>query len=279
LRADIKHFIYGEHDFGALQLVGARTAQGLQVNTLQISGDSFSGTGSGSWLQTASGQQNSFKLTLESSDVRATMQQFNYGDFVAAKRGKLIANLTWPDGLDENLLGRASGTLEFQVNEGQLLNVQPGAGRVLGLLSVAALPRRLGLDFHDVTDKGLAFDSIHADFAVQNGDARTQNLLLRGPTAEIGMMGRMGLGVRDYDQTAVVTGNVGSALPVAGTVAGGPVVGAALLLFSQIFKEPLKGVARAYYHIGGSWDDPQIERIDADAGKASLSGADSSIAP
>jgi uncharacterized protein YhdP len=279
LRADIKQFVYGDHNFGALQLAGVRTAQGLQVNTLHISGNSFNGTGNGSWLQTASGQQNSLKLTLESSDVRATMQQFNYGDFIAAKRGKLLANLTWPEGLDENLLGRASGTLEFQLEEGQLLNVQPGAGRVLGLLSVAALPRRLGLDFRDVTDKGLAFDSIHADFAVQSGNARTQNLLLRGPTAEIGMMGRMGLGVRDYDQTAVVTGNVGSALPVAGTVAGGPVVGAALLLFSQIFKEPLKGVARAYYHIGGSWDDPQVERIDSDAGKASLSGADSSIAP
>lgn len=272
INADIKQFYYGEHNFGALQLVGMRTAQGLQVNTLHISGDSFNGTGSGSWLQTLSGQQSTLALTLESSDVRATMQQFNYADFIAAKRGKLIANLHWPDGLDENLLGRASGTMELQVNEGQLLNVQPGAGRVLGLLSVAALPRRLGLDFRDVTDKGLAFDTIHADFVVQTGEARTQNLLLRGPTAEIGIAGRLGLGTRDYDQTAVVTGDVGSALPMAGVVAGGPVIGAALLLFTQIFKEPLKGVARAYYHIGGSWDDPQVERIDADTGRASLSG-------
>ena len=279
LQADIKHFHFGNHDFGGLQLKGTRTAQGLQVTSLHISDGSFNGTGTGSWLQVAAGQQNSLAFTLESSDVRATMQQLNYGDFISGKRGKLIANLHWPDGLDENLLGRASGTLEVQIDEGQLLNVQPGAGRVLGLLSVAALPRRLGLDFHDVTDKGLAFDRIHAEFTVLNGDARTQNLILRGPTAEIGIVGRMGLGARDYDQTAVVTGDVGSALPVAAVVAGGPVVGAAVLLFSQIFKEPLKGVARAYYHIGGSWDDPQVERIDAEVGKASLSGADPEIAP
>ncbi|MGC3979983.1 MAG: YhdP family protein [Steroidobacteraceae bacterium] len=276
LNADIKHFNYGEHDFGALQLIGTRTAQGLQVNSLHISGESFNGTGIGSWLLTNGVQQNNLKLTLESSDVRATLQQFNYGDFVAAKRGKLLADLHWPDGLDEDLLGRASGTMELQVEDGQLLNVQPGAGRVLGLLSVAALPRRLGLDFRDITDKGLAFDSIHADFTVQNGDARTQNLLLRGPTAEIGIAGRLGLGARDYDQTAVVTGDVSSALPVAGAVAAGPVIGAALLLFTQIFKEPLKGVARAYYHIGGTWDDPQVERIDSGVGKATLeSGSES----
>ncbi len=275
INADIRQFHYGEHSFGHLQMTGTRTAQGLQVNKLQISGPSFSGNASGSWLQGASGQQNTLALTLESSDLRATMQQLNYADFIAARSGKLIANLRWPGGLDEDLLGRSSGTMEVQVDEGQLLSVQPGAGRVLGLLSVAALPRRLGLDFRDVTDEGLMFDTIHADFTVQNGDAHTDNLLLRGPIAEIGIAGRLGLGARDYDQTAVVTGDVSAALPVAGVVAGGPVIGAALLVFTQLFKEPLRGVARAYYHIGGSWDDPQVERIDASTGKASLSGAES----
>ena len=64
-------------------------------------------------------------------------------------------------------------------------------------------------------------------------------------------------------QTAVVTGQLGASLGVAGALAGGPVVGAALLLFSQVFKEPLKGVTRGYYRITGSWDDPQVRRIDA----------------
>ncbi|MGD9841610.1 MAG: AsmA-like C-terminal region-containing protein, partial [Steroidobacteraceae bacterium] len=246
-------------------------------DALRISDSSFTGAGTGSWLQTVDGSLSTLALTLESTDVRATLRQLNYGEFIAAKRGKLVANLQWPDGLDENLLGRSSGTLTVQVDEGQLLNVEPGAGRVLGLLSIAALPRRLGLDFRDLTDKGLSFDSVHGDFTVTNGDARTQNLLLRGATAEIGIVGRLGLGARDYDQTAVVTGNVTGALPVAAVVAGGPVIGAAMLLFSQVFKEPLKGVARAYYHIGGGWDDPQVERIDADAAKASLSDADASL--
>ncbi len=279
IRADIKDFRVGEHDFGALQVTANRTAQGLQVDSLRISGDSFKGVGQGSWLQGADGQINKFSFNLDSSDVRSTLNQFKYGDVLAGKRGKLVADLQWPGGVDAQLLGRASGTLEVQVDEGQVLNVEPGAGRVLGLLSVTALPRRLGLDFRDLTDKGLAFDSVHADFNITHGDARTQNLILRGPTAEIGIVGRMGLGAHDYDQTAVVTGNVGGALPVAAVAAGVPVVGAALLVFSQVFKEPLKGMARAYYHIGGSWDEPKIERIEAEVGKASLSGSESGTTP
>ena len=147
--------------------------------------------------------------------------------------------------------------------------VQPGAGRVLGLFSVAALPRRLALDFKDLTEKGLAFDSVQGDFELRDGNAFTSNLLLRGPAAEIGIAGRTGLATRDYDQTAVVTGNLGASLPVAGALAGGPAVGAALLLFSQVFKEPLKGITRGYYRITGPWDNPTVERVDASAIKVS----------
>ena len=279
IQAEIKQFKVGEHDFGALQLAARRTEQGIEIDQIHLTGGTFNGIGHGRWVDTTSGPQGAIALTLDSHDVRATLTQMNYGEAISGKRGKLIADLQWSGSLDAQVLARASGTMEVQVDEGQLINVEPGAGRVLGLLSITALPRRLGLDFRDLTNKGLAFDTIHADFTVQEGNARTQNLILRGPTAEIGIAGRIGLGARDYDQTAAVASNVGSALPVAAVAVGAPVVGAAIALFSQIFKEPLKGVSRAYYHIGGSWDEPKVERIDADVGKASMSGAESGVTP
>lgn len=273
LQADIEQFTYAGHDFGALQLRATKNPQGLLVTNLRATSPAFTVNGGGSWLWTPVGQQCALQLDAESGDLRAALRQLNYADFMEADRAKLHADLHWPGGLDENFLGRASGTLTIQADDGQLLTVQPGAGRVLGLLSVATLPRRLSLDFRDLTDKGLRFDTLHGDFAVTNGDARTDNLLLRGPAAEIGIAGRLGFAKRDYDQTAVVTGNIGSTLPVAGTLAGGPVVGAALLVFTQLFKEPLKGVARGYYHITGGWDDPIVERIDAEAAKESRDAA------
>jgi uncharacterized protein YhdP len=140
-------------------------------------------------------------------------------------------------------------------------------------MSMTTLRRRLALDFSDLTDKGLAFDSVRGDFTLRSGDAYTSNLLLRGPAAEIGVVGRTGLDSKDYDQTAVVTGNLGQSLPVAGALAGGPVVGAALLVFSQIFKQPLKGVARGYYRITGSWENPTVERVEANQVKKAAEAA------
>lgn len=213
------------------------------------------------------GPRSSLSAVVTSSNVAATLTALDYTPFLEAQHGEIRAQLTWPGGFDDNILEQASGTISVRAENGQIVNLQPGAGRVLGLLSVAALPRRLALDFSDLTDKGLAFDSIHGDFELRDGHAYTSNLLLRGPAAEIGIAGRTGFVSRDYDQTAVVTGNVGASLPVAGALAGGPAVGAALLLFSQMFKEPLKGIARGYYRITGPWDNPHVERVDASAAK------------
>jgi uncharacterized protein YhdP len=149
------------------------------------------------------------------------------------------------------------------LDKGQVIGLKPGAGRMLGLSSVAALPRRLALDFSDLTDKGLAFDTIRGDFDLREGSAYTDDLLLKGPAAEIGLIGRIGLKTKDYDQIAVVTGSLGNSLagPLAGALAGGPVVAAAVLVFTQVFKQPLRGLARGYYRISGGWDNPTVERI------------------
>lgn len=262
----------GPRVVGALDLKASRVPQGIRFDNVTVLGESARAEAQGQWLNTVDGHHSSLTASLESKDVAATLRGLNYTPFIEAKRGAIKANLSWRGGYNGNILEHASGAISVDAETGQLVNLQPGAGRVLGLFSVGALPRRLALDFSDLTEKGLAFDTVHGDFELRDGNAYTSNLLLRGPAAEIGIAGRTGLGSRDYDQTAVVTGNLGASLPVAGALAGGPAVGAAVLLFSQIFKEPLKGMTRGYYRITGPWDDPVVERVDAAAAKAEVAG-------
>ncbi len=254
---------WADRVIGTVDLDATRVPQGIRFNTTNSMGEAARGEGRGEWLVTPAGQQSSMTATVTSSNVAQTLHSLGYSEFLDARRGEIHADLSWPGGFTGNILAHASGAISVLAEAGQLINLQPGAGRVLGLFSVAALPRRLALDFSDLTDKGLAFDMVHGDFELRDGNAYTNNLLLRGPAAEIGIAGRTGLRTRDYDQTAVVTGNLGASLPVAGVLAGGPAIGAALLLFSQVFKEPLKGMTRGYYRISGPWDEPLIERVDA----------------
>ena len=157
--------------------------------------------------------------------------------------------------------------------------MKPGAGRILGLTSIIELPRRLSLDFRDVTDEGLAFDSVTGDFEIRAGSAYTQNLLLEGPAVDIGVVGRTGLAAQDYDQTVIVSGNPSGPITIAGALAGGPVGAAGALLFSQLFKGQLQGLARAYYRVTGSWSEPVVERISASVGTSSPAVVPPAVVP
>jgi uncharacterized protein (TIGR02099 family) len=265
--ADLK---LGARNIGAVDLKATRVLEGIRFDSASVVGASVRAQGEGEWLIRSDGQHSRLSATVHSSDVAATLRSLGYTEFLQARQGEIRTNISWPGGFGDNMLERASGGLAVDARDGQLVNLQPGAGRVLGLFSVAALPRRLALDFSDLTEKGLAFDTIRGDFELRDGNAYTSNLVLRGPAAEIGIAGRTGFRTRDYDQTAVVTGNLGVSLPVAGALAGGPAIGAALLLFSQVFKEPLKGITRGYYRITGPWDEPVVERVEAAGVKAEV---------
>ncbi|HYM33871.1 MAG TPA: AsmA-like C-terminal region-containing protein, partial [Steroidobacteraceae bacterium] len=264
----VDEFSLDKRRVGAARFNLEKSLQGVKLTIGELRGPSFTATAQGTWLYGSDGTPTaSLTLDVASTDVRETLRAFNFHDVISGKRANAHVALTWPGVIDENLLSRSSGSVKIEISDGQLLDVEPGPARLLGLMSIAALPRRLALDFGDVTEKGFRFDIAKADFELKNGDAYTNNLLLRGPAAEVGIVGRTGLAKRDYDLTAAAAGDIGGSLSVASTVVGGPVVGAAVLAFTRLFKEPLKGVTRRYYRIEGPWDNARIERIDKQEAK------------
>jgi uncharacterized protein (TIGR02099 family) len=265
-----KELVWGERQFGDVTATLTKEGEGVALKSLSVTAPTFSVSAQGEWRAKDAGVSR-IKGTLTSTDVQGTLKDLGYADVIQARNGKMEFDLTWMGAPTTAALAQTVGRVQLSLEKGQVVGLKPGAGRVLGLASIAALPRRLALDFSDLTDKGLAFDSVHGDFDLRDGNAYTENVLLKGPAGEIGLIGRVGLKNKDYDQTAVVTGSVGNSLsiPVASTLVCGPVCGAAALLFTQVFKQPLKGLARGYYRITGSWDNPTVERIkSADAAAA-----------
>ncbi|HEY3655953.1 MAG TPA: YhdP family protein [Steroidobacteraceae bacterium] len=255
-----------ERQFGDVRATLAKLDDGIGLKQLTVTAANFSVNAQGAWRGKDAGSSR-IEGSLSSTDVGATLKELGYDAVIEAKTGKMDFDMSWAGAPTAGALKDATGHVEVALDKGQITGIKPGAGRVVGLASVAALPRRLALDFSDLTDKGLAFDTVRGDFQLHDGNAFTDNVLVKGPAAEIGLIGRVGLKSRDYDQTAVVTGNVSSSLPLA-AFAGGPVIGAAVLVFTQVFKQPLKGLARGYYRITGSWDNPTVERIKSAAAAA-----------
>jgi uncharacterized protein YhdP len=272
LQIAVRNLEVWKRRFGSLQASVVRTTDGLRLERGTLQGASFDVEGRGAWTWQPSGSGTRLHVEAKSTDVLETLNAWGFAPTLSGKSGTATADFTWSGGPEGDVLARLNGTAKLAIESGQLLNLEPGAGRVLGLMSVAALPRRLTLDFTDLTDKGMAYDSITGDFQFRDGNAHTSNLLLKSPAAEIGIVGRTGLAARDYDQTAVVTGHLGGPIAAAGAIAAGPAIGAALLLFSKVFKESLSGMARGYYRITGTWDKPKVERIGAREADAAVVG-------
>jgi len=257
----------GSRNFGAVDATFLRTADGLESEDLIAKDETFEIVGNGRWVIDESdprGHRSHITVSLTSTDVEQTMGRLDYQPGIVSDDLAMQLDLSWSGGPRDDLLESLDGEVQVRIGTGQLAEVKPGAGRVFGLMSIAALPRRLSLDFRDVFGKGFAFDRIKGTFMLVDGDTYTCDLSLESPAADIGIVGRAGLVSRDYEQTAVVSASFGNALPVAGALVAGPQVAAALLIFSQIFKKPLQEVSQVYYGIGGSWDEPLIETTTAD---------------
>ena len=107
----------------------------------------------------------------------------------------------------------------------------------------------------------MGFDQISGAITFKRGQAYTDRLIMDAPAAQMQMQGRIGLQARDYDQQITVTPRLGGALPLAGALAGGPAVGAAVFLAERLLQKGIENITRYRYTLKGSWDNPVLESL------------------
>ena len=272
LQLSAADFAFGDRYLGAVEATLEKTENGLEATSLSSEDASYGIAGTGRWEADDDdpyGSRSFIAGTLSSTDVKETMTRLNYQPGISGNDMRIVFDLDWSGAPRAEFFDVLNGTIQVRLVDGQLEEVKPGAGRVFGLMSIVALPRRLSLDFRDVFSKGFGFDKIAGSFRIEDGRTYTCDLSLEGPAADIGIIGEVNLAAGTYDQTAIVSANVGNTLPIVGAVVAGPQAAAVLLVFSQIFKKPLQEVGQTYYSINGPWDEPLIDSAREDAFVAS----------
>ena len=266
LELEVAKFTINGHPFGSLQLLSRRLPKGLELQTLTLGSEQQRLSASGNWISNSSGaQQSRLQLSLNSESLGELLDQLGYQRYINEAPAVIDGRLEWPDWPGGYRLASVAGHLSLQLGKGQFLNVDPGIGRIFGLLNIAALQRRLSLDFSDLLGKGLAFDSVTGSFELKDGSAHTSDFRIAGPSAQLELSGRTGLVSEDFDQRVTVTPHVSAALPVAGLVAGGPIGGAAMLLAQGLIGKAVDKASRMEYTVKGPWSAPVMTRIEETA--------------
>ncbi|MGZ5099800.1 MAG: YhdP family protein [Usitatibacter sp.] len=263
-----ERFDFRGRTLGKLDLKAEPAGDEWRIDRLDITTGHAQFKSSGVWRRTAQGSITTLNMRLDVANLNALFNQFGYGDYLKRGSGQLEGTLVWPGLPSEFALANISGTLTVDARGGQFARIEPGAGKLLGLVSLQSLPRRALFDFRDVFSEGFAFERIHGGVKVAHGVLLTDGFEISGPSAFVSLAGEVSLPLETQALTLRVVPEVGEGMALAATVFGTPVLGLSTLLVSKLLKNPI-GKAVAYeYQVSGSWDNPIVTRTSAPPAKA-----------
>ena len=240
--------------------VAAENRDGFWNARIDVKNDDGVLEANGRWRRSPTQADTRVEFKLDAKNLDKLLARIGYPDAVRRGNASLAGNLSWngsPFTIDYPSL---AGNLKLDAASGQFVKLEPGVGRLLGILSLQSLPRRITLDFRDVFSEGFAFDSIGGQFAVTRGVMDTRELQIRGPSAKVLMSGSVNLGAETQDLKVRVQPAVGESIAV-GTMIANPVAGAVVWAAQKLFKDPLDQAFAFEYGVTGSWADPKVEKL------------------
>jgi uncharacterized protein (TIGR02099 family) len=255
-------FSYSGVELGETRIEAFPTAGGFHFEKIDAASDRLSVQARGDWVLDEQGHRSDFYIHMASESLGDFLQSMDISSSVQG--GQTLVDFTawWPGSPAAFALSRLNGEIEFSVVDGNITGASAGTGRLLGLLSVQALPKRLALDFRDVFDAGFSFDEATGTFRMENGMATTDDVLLTSTSAKIMISGQTDLVRQRYDQLLTIRPGVGNTLPIIGALAAGPGGAAAGLALQGLLQDELAEATQVRYSITGDWDDPQFEAVE-----------------
>jgi len=242
-----------------------------RIERLRITNPDSTLTVDGAWQNWLNQPRTQVNLQLEAGDIGKLLLRLGYPEGVRRGTAKLQGLLAWPGSPQDFDYPALSGNLVLEASKGQFAKLEPGIGKLLGILSLQALPRRISLDFRDVFSEGFAFDEILGGVNISRGIAVTDNFRIRGPAAYVVMSGEVDLAQETQKLRVRITPSLSDSVSIAGALIGGPVAGVAAFLAQKMLKDPLDQMASYEYDVTGTWADPQVsiaERHWSEQGKA-----------
>lgn len=207
-------------ELGQLNLVAERTVNGISYKNITLNGDKQKLNLSGEWQ--VKGKQSITRVQGHLEMLRADelFKQFDINNDFSKTSGIADFNVSWQGAPQQFSVANLQGQLDLALKEGRILSIEPGFGRILGVLAVGQWIKRLQLDFSDIYEEGLSFDSIKGHFDLINGKAYTDNLIVDAVPAKITITGDTDLVHQSVNYTIMVAPKSADAVPIAGTIMG-----------------------------------------------------------
>ena len=267
LNLRIDNLSVGDIQVGDVTLKSQSTPERWLINYLRVDSPIYQINIAGEWTQKDKKNQTKMHLKLHLKDLAKSLKRWDITPAVDAGKGDLEFKGGWNNTLYNFSLASLDGAMYLQLKNGRITHLSPeteeklGLGKLLSVLSLQTIPRRLQLDFSDLSHQGYSFDVFKGNFSVKKGIMSTQDSYIDGPVAYASMKGDLDLVRRLYDVNLSISPHITASLPIVATIAGGPIAGIAAWVANKIINQSMQKISAYSYKISGPWKQPIVQQL------------------
>ena len=258
-----KQLLWRDVNLGALVLQTERLRNGIHFKKIQLQTGKSNLNLTADWLKQPTGSITQLKATLKAEKFGALLSQLNFTDDFKETSADISFQGGWRGGPHQFALNRLNGQLQLNLKNGRISSIEPGFGRLLGLIAMEQWVKRLSLDFSDVYRQGLAFDEIKGKLKIKDGLAFTDDLTVDAVAAKFYLAGFANLVDKTLDQRVAVVPKSSDAVPIAGTIVGG----IATLITQAVTDDYKEGYFfGSQYQLSGPWGNVEVTPLHDEDG-------------
>lgn len=252
---------------GDVTLKSRSSANQLKIDYCRVNSPVYQFDIKGNWLLNDAVNQSQVQLKMHLTDLAKSLDRWQISPVVFADKGDMEFNGGWHGSIYNFSLPSLYGSMFLQLKNGRITHLSPeteeklGLGKLLSVLSLQTIPRRLTLDFSDLSHQGYSFDVFKGNFIIKKGIMNTQDSYIDGPVAYASMKGDLNLVRKMYDMDLIISPHITASLPIVATIAGGPIVGIAAWVANKIINQSMQKITSYTYKISGPWKQPIVHQL------------------
>jgi len=213
------------------------------------------------WSKDESGHKTHLELMrISSKNLGDSQRAFRKAAAVESENARFDVDMSWQGSPMKFNYATLNGLAKASIKDGILVSDNAGALKAFGVLNFNSISRRLKLDFSDLYEAGVVFDSLKARMSFENGVATLVDpLVVVSPSAKFRSSGSIDFNTETVDQKLIVTFPIASSLPLVAVLAGlAPTIAGAIYVTEKLIGEELEKFTSASYSVTGTIEQPKL---------------------
>lgn len=254
---------------GSADVKVVREADKIQLKKMAFSSGSNQINIDGSWQLSDSVNKSQFNLSAKGDNNSDLMERFGIASGIQKAPFELTTSVNYQGSPWAIRVNTLSGKVDTKLGKGVISDVS-GAAKLLGLFSLDSIIRKMQLDFSDVFDNGMAFNSITGSGEIRDGIFVTNNIEMDAVAGEMTIKGLADLNKRTVDAEVNFVPDITSGIPVLTAFAVTPTTALYVLAITTVISPVVEVFTQVNYEVKGPLDSPTVKELSRSRGEFKL---------